>query len=152
VSLKAIYTAVGNLSISANGKTPLTRTLSDPKNGVDTADLPVRLMLLSSGRRGSGQNYHYIDISQNVANVTWTIVELMLWEPVGQNMGIHDKDPHLADWMSNYGAALLGLGGPTKMWRLQSASFAPGVYEWPIGTSRRFFGVETTLTVLEVDP
>lgn len=152
MSLTAIYTAYEGMSVSVGAVTPSVKGLSDRKQSINSADLPVRLMLLASSQRGRGDGFEWGDINQNFAEITWTVVDLLLWEKFGQGLGMHAHDPDLATYMTNYLQATFDIGGGSTNYRLQGLEMVPGIYEWPIGSGTFFFGVQSTLFVREVDP
>ena len=83
--------------------------------------------------------------------VRWNVTDLMLWEAVGQQRGLLDVLPDLVRYCGAYAEAVLDARVPATNITLATVpGLRPGVFEWPLGSGRQFFGVEVLLSYQEL--
>jgi len=82
--------------------------------------------------------------------MTWNVVDLMLWKEVGQGRGLQDHLPDMVRYAGQYIEQIMNHTNP--MPHMQLARVAPniGVYEFPVGTDRKYYGVEVQLSFEEI--
>lgn len=149
--IEAIYAALADKTVTVDGKTPPVYGLDNPIGTLTSAKLPVRI-LHPFGNGSEGRNFAF-DGMACIAQMTWTIVDFMAFQAVGQG-----KPPTGA--MIRYQAAYMDMlltfkraGGDTNpaiKAKLADARCQAGVYEWPLGSEEWWYGVQAVLNIEEV--
>jgi len=148
MSLIDIQNAISNMPVVVNGKTVASWKLDEVKNVVETADLPRRMMLPVGGDGGEGSSgIEYTGFGGGL-NITWRITELMLWTPTAQGPGRRVMS-ELTAYISAYAQAIKGLRFPTENSMFTNFQPSAGVFTWPAGGSRDYFGVRCVFSVAE---
>lgn len=143
VNLATKFTEIAALNVVINGGIVPVLGLADNKQRIGSADLPARVQLLLSAQRRGGAYRMDID-GVNVGRNTDTITELFLYKPLVHEIGIHDFDPTLVEFMHKFRRALITL----DYFEITTVSMSPGPIEWPIGSTNWFAGVETQITIV----
>ena len=150
MSLRDIITDLAGVTVTAGAVTPTVRYLDTITESVEPASLPVRLIVPTSDIGGtespSGEPMGACGTGAG-ASVEWHIGDLLLIEAeplrrIGENQAL------VVDYMDAYTDALRQtrtLGGAV----VQSWALNPGMYEWPTGSGRWFYGVLATVIVRE---
>lgn len=150
--LLAIYDAIAGMSVSVGSVTPDVWDVDEIRDSVHSAQCPVRILLphgdFRGGGSGGGQNFRYATLN-SIARGTWQIVDLCLWQPIGQGPGIRKIGPELVEYCSSYATAIVGLQRETTYQSFITGwSVAAGVYVFPEPSDNWFWGVRA---VVEVD-
>lgn len=152
--LLSIYDAIAAMSVTAGGQTPTVWDVDDIRDSVQTGHLPVRILLPHGDFRGGGsggQAFRPITLTNSISKGTWNIVDLCLWRPVGQGLGMRDIGPTLVEYCSAYVTALVGINrGTTYQSYLTGWEIAAGVYAYPEPSDNWFWGVRAVVQVDEI--
>ena len=148
-----LYNALALTSITVNGVAVRVKRLDETPSKLDTADLPVRVLTPISQVRPQNANSAVwaVGASSVVTQITWTIADIMYWQPVAQNVGIQAVADELVAYMRDYLSMLKTFSPPASgstMW-IANVGLQAGVYEYPILSGRLFYGVVATLTITE---
>lgn len=147
--ITSIYAALAAAPVTVNGVTPTAYTPDTLPASAETATLPCRV--LDPFNVGDDGQYSFVAYG-TTATVHWTIVDLMLWEQVGQTRGPLDVALSLAAYCGAYAEMLRTHRGivPGGQAAIQQATPRIGVYEWPRGSTVMYYGVEVTLSIEEI--
>jgi len=141
-----IYQKLAELSVAAGGKTVTVYSLSTLPNSVASANLPARLLLPVITGEGGARQVTVMN-TQNKFIVSWTLTDLLLYQPAAQGTGIAQVANPLVTYCADYLAALrlkiVGMG-------IDSITAEPDVYEYPQGSGSVYFGVRVSLTVKDI--
>ena len=155
-NIRSLYTALAALDITftteaGGNSTPTGYDLDSLLQSVDTAQLPCRLLLPTEEYGSDGQGMELLAAGNGgSAEVMWNITDLMLWEPVGQTRGFLDVLPDLVRYCGQYASVLLDNRTPATNIQFMTVSFRPGVFTYPLGGNRSYFGVEVLSTWREL--
>ena len=156
-NLRALYTAIAGIDVvftaEAGGSvTPTVYDLHELPNTAETADLPLRVLLPLEEWGGDGPVMELLStgISGVSGAMTWNVVDLMLYEVVGQTRGMLDVLADLVRYAGAYSEMIMDNRKPVTQTRLKGVAIRPGVYEWPMGSGRSYFGVECGLVFEEL--
>ena len=149
-SLLDIYQAVAGWAVQLNGKTVAVRGLSELKNQVTSADLPLR-MLVPYGRWWDvgGEDLTFVAF-RDMSRLTWTVRDMLLYKPVRQGLGLEDIASDLAEYTAAYVDQVTANRQLTNTAWVAEAFVMPGVYEWPLHGNTFYWGVECLLRVDEI--
>lgn len=120
-------------------------------DSVPEAMLPARILLYGAGR-AAGSPFGFIAIG-TMADVEWTLIDLLLIGPVSQGRGLLDVARATLQYMSDYAEAMRAFrqpGGTGSQSVLTQIAIEPGVYAYPLGSSNSYHGVLCTHTIREV--
>lgn len=144
-----IFEALAEMPVAVNGAVVNVYGLDTLPNSVAAAALPARL-LLPLGTRSEGRSVSFATFGQNgVVVPQWRITDVLLYKPTAQGRGLNDVAPDLIAYMAAYVDALRAtrtLAGAT----IVDAGLEPGVWTYPVGGSKDYYGVEATLTLKEI--
>lgn len=148
-----LYNALALMSVSVSGVSVRVKRLDETPSKLDTADLPVRVLTPISQflPRNANSAVWAVGGSSVVTQITWSIADMMYWQPVAQNVGIQAVADDLIIYMREYLTMLNAFSPPavgSTMW-IANVGLQAGVYEYPILSGRLFYGVVATLTVME---
>jgi hypothetical protein len=147
-----IYDAIAAMSVTAAGKTPNVWDVDELRDSVQTAHLPVRILLphgTFSGGMGM-QTFRPITLD-SIHRGTWQIVDLCLWKPIGQGLGMRDIGAVLAEYCGAYATALVNRGrGTTQQSFITGWDITAGVYAYPEQSDVWFWGVRVVVQVDEI--
>lgn len=149
--LRECYKVIENTTIHLDGKVVRCRGLDNLQTQVSTANLPLRL-LLPVGSNANGRNLSMISADHTGRAATWLIPELMLLAPVGAGQGLEEYAGPLVDYVVEYEYAILDRRSDysTEGFLISNMALDTGIYEWPAGSDKWFFGVRSNLTVQEL--
>lgn len=149
--LVAIYAAIAAMSVSAASQTPTVWDLDDIRDSLHTAQLPVRI-LLPSGNFNTGGAATFAPVTINsIAKGTWQIIDLCLWRPLGQGLGMRDIGATLAEYSGAYASALVARGrAVTHQSYITGCDITAGVYAYPDQSENLFWGVRCIVQVDEI--
>lgn len=91
----------------------------------------------------------YLTIAKNLS-VEWRVTDLLLWQPVNQDIGLSTHEPALITYMVAYLDVVAANRAISTKSSIRECTLIPGVFEWPQGGGQQYFGVEATLTIQEV--
>ena len=156
-NLRALYTAIAGIDLAftaeAGGSvTPTVYDLHELPNTAETADLPMRVLLPLEEWGGEGPTFDMISVGTSSVSglMFWNVVDLMLYDAVGQTRGMLDILADLVRYSAAYVDMLANNRVPTANIQLMNVAIRPGVYEWPIQSGRSYFGVECALVYQEL--
>lgn len=149
--LTSIYDAIAAMSVTAGGKTPQVWGLDELKDSVHTAHLPIRILLPNGNVNvGAQQAFRPVTID-SIAKGTWQIVDLCLWKPIGQGLGMRDVGAVLAEYCGAYATALVQRGrATTQQSYITGLDISAGVYAYPDTSNELFWGVRAVVQVDEI--
>lgn len=152
----AVYDAVKAISVQYNGATPNIYDLDQlPANG-DSARLPARMLLPFGNFFETGRVAEtvMVTIPGNVVNVQWQLRDLLLVRAIAQGEGIYSVADKLVAYAGAYVAAMVNRTDIqrklTGQAYIDNITCTPGVYEYPEGGGRFYFGVNCVLTIREL--
>lgn len=146
----SIYAALALKQVSVGGVAPDVFSLAQLPNTADTAATPCRLLLPVGDNAGEGREVQHIAIG-NTITVNWQIKDLMLWKPVAQGIGLREYAPVLVEYAGAYAEMLREFRAPTATDTvLEGANIQTGIFEYPSGSGKSFYGALCTLDVKEV--
>lgn len=150
------YDAIKVVSVLYNGAAPNIYDLDQlPANG-DSARLPARMLLpfgnfLETGRIA---NTTMVTIPGNVVSAQWQVRDLLLVRAIAQGEGLYTVADKLIAYAGAYVAAFVSRTGPQRKLTTQAyidnVTATPGIYEYPEGGGRFYFGVSCVLTIREL--
>lgn len=151
-----IYRAIGNIPVSAAGKTPTVRHLDQLPRSVSTAQLPIRLMLPFGNFNtllSRQADVSHVTISGAVNRVNWFVRDLCLWRPLAQGIGLEDSADQIMEYAGNYLAAITehrrSLSNAGQSF-IDGAAISPGIHEYPLESGNWYFGIDCTVNVIEI--
>lgn len=149
--LVTIYQAFRDMSVSVGATTPSVYTLGTAKDWAEGADLPLRLITISSPAELSAAG-QFIALG-TLSSITWRVSDLMLWAEAGSGSGSGDYMENVLSYAGGYVEALRGKRGPASAGSNQAhivgQTITPGVFEYPAGSGRSYWGVECVIDVEE---
>lgn len=128
------------------------RDLNELPDGVlSGTDLPVRLLLPVEEWGANAPNLTKISSGSSgvSARVPWMVVDLLLWEQVG-NSQISEYYPDLVKYCGAHVEAMLNNKDIATNVYLQSATYRTGTYQFPMNAKQQYFGVEAMITYWEL--
>lgn len=145
-----IYPWLQALPVVLNGAVVTARGLNDPTTVVE-ADLPLRV-LLATGAGNSGEITR-LDIHGRHRSGRWSIIERFILTPVAQGRELQ----HYTAWLTQYIVALeetlnthRHYWTESAVWRIDDPLRSDmGEYEYPLGSSQFYFGVQSEIPILE---
>lgn len=155
MSKQAITEIVAALAVEANGAVVAVYEPDEFKRSVESADCPARILLPST----EGDTHTLTKWSGGFARtmrMSWVVKDLLLYKPVEEGMGWYEVAYDLDDYVDSYASALVGAQrgasgfcgtGPST---LESADWTVGTFTYPVGGTRSYYGVMTTLRIVEV--
>ena len=149
-NVTTFYSQLDSSTVTVDGVSPTVYTLTELQQSIDTADLPVRL-LLPTLRRGNSAAFRFLAYGHTSAAITWTVTDLMLWTPVNQTSGLRDVALDLVKYSKAYVEMIIDLDlSPNKAVQLVDLQTAIDVFQWPDLAGREYWGVESILTIEEL--
>lgn len=150
------YNALAAMELFVDGISVKGVRPSELPSSVQTAHLPLRLLTPISrfaGPVGTTATTWNVSRGSGVNRVDWFITELFLWEAVNQNVGIKAMSDPLLKYCVAYLDTLAagGLQLPENV-VVTAVSFRPDVIEYPIFSGQPFYGVVTSITMMEKIP
>lgn len=147
--ITSIYSAVAAMTVSVGSITPRVRNINQLRTAVNSADAPVRLLLVTDAGT-EARDFGFIALGK-LANLNWVITDRLLWKPASQGAGISECSAELVSYMAAYVEAIRTNRKTSNQSHIVSASFKPGIYYWPDNESGTpYYGVDVRLTIEEV--
>lgn len=152
MSKQAITELVAALAVEAESVLIPVYEPDEFKRSVESADCPARIILPSTEGdmhslepKGYGQIMH----------MTWVVKDLLLYRPVEEGMGWYEVGYALDGYIDSYAAKLAAANHSTTGFCAETAEvlgveFNVGVFTYPVGGARSYYGVMATLRILEV--
>lgn len=149
--LRGIYKAIEGTNIELNGKTVKCRGLDNFSIVVNTANLPLRL-LLPVGSNANGRNLSVISADHTGRSAVWLIPELALLAPVAAGQGLEEFAGDLVDYVVLYERAILDRRADfaDQGFFITNMALDTGMFEYPAESGKFYFGVRSNLTVQEL--
>ena len=146
-SILSIYNTLEATTITVNTVSVTVYDADELPNSVPAATLPVRLLTplspfgIEAGAVSSiipnGGSMPYI--------VDWSIVDLMLWQPVATDVGIKAHAKELLAYCVQY----LDMLKTVNISIMTSVSLVPDVINYPTQSANWYYGVRSVLNVKE---
>lgn len=152
----AAYDAVKAISILYDGTAPTVYDLDQIPANADSARLPARYLLPFGNFFETGRiaDTVMVTIPGNTVNVQWQIRDLLLVRAIAQGEGLYTIADKLIAYAGAYVAAIVSRNGIQRKLTTQAyidnVTCTPGIYEYPEGGGRGYFGVSCVLTVREL--
>ncbi len=155
MSKQSLTEIVAGLAVQIDSVTVTVYEPDEFKRSIESADCPARILLPST----EGDVHTLTKWSGGFARtmrMTWVIKDLLLYKPVEEGMGWYEVAYDLDDYVDSYASALVGAQrgasgfcgtGPST---LESADWTVGTFTYPVGGTRSYYGVMTTLRIVEV--
>lgn len=138
-------------SVAYGTKTPQIFDLDELPAVVESAQLPARLLLPFGvvGSKAEGRDHHFIALG-TTTKVQWQVVDLLLWRPVEEGIGIESVSADMVTYCAQYIKMIrenrsLGL----SQVEIIGANFETDAYEYPPQSEIWFWGVLVTLQINE---
>ncbi len=146
-----IYDRIAAVVIPYAGVNPTVYHLDTVPNAIESAMLPVRMLLPMSNRQG--EDFSFIALGSG-ARIVWTIQDLLLVKPAAQQRGPLTALRSLSAYCGAYADAMrtfrepgqASAGTRTTMDRL---AVDVVTYEWPSSGGMWYWGAIATLTISE---
>jgi len=155
-NLVEIYEAVAAMEMVVDGQNVTGFGPSEALDAVPNAYLPARLLTPISrfsentGIAGSTWN---VSMGSTVNRVDWQVNELFLYEPMNATIGIKAIAGPLLEYCVTFLQTIAngGLVLPVNA-VVTNVSFRPDVIEYPLFSGHAFYGVATTILIMEKIP
>lgn len=150
------YDAIKAVSVLYDGSAPTVYDLDQLPANADTAKIPARYLLPFGNFFETARvtNTSMVTISGNVMRMSWNVRDLLLVRPTAQGEGIHTVASPLVAYAGAYIAAFVSRDGIqrklTTQAYIENLTATPGIYEYPEGGGRFYFGVNCVLTISEL--
>ena len=152
----AIYDAIKAVTVQYNGANPNVYDLDQIPANADTARIPARILLPFGNFFESGRisETRMVTIHGDIMGVQWLLRDLLLVRPLAQGEGVYTVADDLVAYAGAYVAAFVNRTGNKRAltdqaW-LDNITATPGIYEYPEGSGRAYFGVNCVLTIREL--
>ena len=148
---QGITEMVAALAVEANGAVVTVYEPDEFKRNVESADCPKRIILPST----EGDVHQWQGVSYGVTSMmTWVIKDLLLYRPAEEGMGWYEVGYALDNYVDSYATKLAAANHSSTGFCSETAevlgvSFQVGVFQYPIGAPRSYYGVMATLTIKE---
>lgn len=103
--ITTIFDSVAAFSLTVNGSAPTVRNYDELKNKVNSADLPMRLLMITGSQPGQARDFQFIAMGKT-SQVKWGILDRLLIKPVAQGAGLEDVSEDLVLYMDSYVEAM----------------------------------------------
>lgn len=146
-----IYDRIAAQTILYAGVAPTVYALNTVPNTLESAMLPVRLLVPMSNRQG--EEFRFIALGSG-ARIIWTIQDVLLVRPTAQQRGPLTAMRDLAAYCGAYADAMRSFrepGQPSAGTRTTLDNLSVDVvnYEWPSSGGVWYWGAIATLTISE---
>ena len=143
--LPSILNTIGNMAVLCHGEYVTGREGDDLPNALNTADLPLRMVLAGEPDEAGAEA-----VAVGWQQVRWTVHDIMIYKPVNLGSGRKEFKPVLHEYASNYlntvgKARTVGVGRFIETIATDVADI-----EYPGGSGDMYNGVIVTLVVSEV--
>ena len=153
------YALLGAMSVTFTAQNDdaiaLTAYYDDSlRNSVQASGTPCRLLLPYSDRDVMAATVQNWQIG-NVAPVTWTVIDQLLWRPVALGQGLEDSAQDLREYMAAYITAVMSFDASSISDRMITESVTIALRDdimFPSGSGNWYIGADVTWTVIEDDP
>lgn len=150
MSISAIYSAISAMTVAVNGATATVYGLTNMPDAIETAHLPVRL-IVSVGGNTQGTSTKSVTLgSAPRLHSTWQVQDLMLYKPPTQGTGLDEMNAVLMGYCDDYLSAIRTHVQLTSTALITDVRLEPGIYQHPPGSERQYFGVMGMLTIEEI--
>ena len=150
MSVSAIYSAIAAITVAVNGKNATVYGLANKPDAIETAQLPVRL-LVNVGGNAQGTSTKSLTLgSAPRLHSIWQVQDLMLYKPPAQGLGLDEMDGVLMGYCDDYLSAIRTHVQLTSTALITDVRLEPGMYQHPPGSERQYYGVMATLTIEEI--
>lgn len=149
-----LYEALRETSITINGKAVRVKGLEEIPSALDTAGLPVRMLTpISQFLPQNAQSAVWAKAGSSViTQISWSIADVMYWQPVAQNIGIRAVTDDLVVYMREYLEMMKSFEPPSNglstLW-VANVGLQSTVLEYPLLSGKFYYAVAATLTVTE---
>lgn len=144
-------TAYGDITPPVWNLTALPGSVEPHSETVESAQCPCRLLLPLGvvGTKGEGRDHRFIALG-STTKIGWQLVDLLLWRPVEEGLGLETSAADLVTYIANYIKMVrenrsLGLGQV----EIVGQNFEMDAFEYPPQSDTWFWGVLVTLTINE---
>lgn len=146
MSLTQIITDLAGMSLTVDG-TPVTAYDLDATPG-RVPEPPVRLFSLL---QMDNTNIKPIVVDYSQIQARWLVKDFMLWSAVPSGQLLSEQLPKLTAYIDSYTTAIktFQFTNHTQV-ALESIRFMPGAYQYPLGSERVYYAVETLLDITEI--
>lgn len=149
-NISSILATIAGLAPAAGDYTPTVYDIDETPDGVDSADCPCRIILPSDEQQPAEFTFSTLGQSNQIE---WYISDLMLYAPCVEGTGWRQIGDDLATYCGAYATALIAVRetplGDSYNSMVIDVSMRRGVYEYPRGTGRAYYGVMVTLHIRE---
>jgi hypothetical protein len=144
----AIIEAIENTSIGALTETPFVFKLKESTDSV--RQTPSRV-IIPMQNDNEGSDMEYLALGGSLASINWTLADLLLFKPAGENISIQSALPELLAYIDNYILAFqsfrkLGLTHAT----IETIDYEWNIFTFPEGSKYNYYGVLMTLRIKEI--
>ena len=152
MSKQAITKLVAALAAEADSLVVPVYAPNGFKRGVESADCPARIILPST--EGDMHRVEPAGYGQ-VMRMEWVVKDLLLYKPVEEGAGWYEVGYSMDDYIDSYCAKLQAAnhsatGFCAETAEVLSVEFNVGVFTYPVGGLRSYYGVMATLRIMEV--
>lgn len=146
-AIATAYAALAAANVTVGSITPTAYAPDALPNSGETAILPLRV--LDPFQIGDRAQFGF-SLQDRGATVLWTIVDLLLWEQVGQGRGAQDVALDLIKYCGAYAEMIRAHDTIATQCYITRVSPRIMVLDWPRGSDVWFYAVEVTLTIEEL--
>ena len=152
MSKQAITELVAALAAEANSKLVNVYEPDEFKRTVDSADTPARCILPST----EGEVHMLRPMGHGQAmRMEWVVKDLLLYKLAEEGLGWLEVGYSLDGYVDSYAAKLAlanhsATGFCAETAEVLSVDFNVGVFTYPVGGTRSYYGVMATLHIVEI--
>ena len=152
MSKQAITELVAALAAEADSVAVPVHEPDEFKSGRESADCPARVILPST--EGDVHMLTPMGFGQAM-RMEWVVKDLLLYRPAGEGLGWLEVGYSLDGYIDSYAAKLAlanhsATGFCAETAEVLSVDFNVGVFTYPVGGTRSYYGVMATLHIVEI--
>lgn len=149
--IEAIITAIAGFSVTVDSVTPTVYYNDTLKEGGDNA--PMRV-ILPSDVDSDARGVKFANLSAGTfVTAVWNISDLMLYRNVSSGAGLAEVAGTLIRYAGAYAAMLVGkqtvITGARNV-GIEGVGISIGAYNFPVGSSTWYYGVEAKYQIREI--
>jgi hypothetical protein len=149
--IETILTTLGAQAIPLGAGTVTGVAGADLPESMESAALPIRLLLPTGGRIGTTATLGktFANGGQGVTVAEWEITDTLFFRALGAGIGMTDLAPVVTAYCAAYLSSFALLR--TARWSVTQVQFPViGAFEWPMGSDRWWSGVQAAVVVKEI--
>jgi hypothetical protein len=142
-----IYDAIATWTPTyATDVTVNVRDVDELKSTMADADLPVRMLTVTTGDASGEQSFVALGA---VTSVIWRITDRFFFKKAAAGQGVKEWSEILIKYTKDYLDEVLTHRAPTSQSSIRAVYVEPAILEWPEGGGTMYAGVDVILEVFE---